>query len=200
MIARYRLAVEAQAEAAQCTDVQVALRARLPKLHLQAQVHALRKTSIHGEVAYQVVDSDGDRMIQREVIARYLAADAGRWQAKEATITPSHYSFRWVRTVESGDRRTAVLELSPKFKRVGLFKGELWLDTQTALPLHESGQFARSPSVFVKRIAFVRDYRMREGGSFPGHVQATIETRVAGRAELEMEFGDSARGTEPECQ
>ena len=35
----------------------------------------------------------------------------------------------------------AIFELNPKKKRVGLFKGELWVDTATGMPLKEMGRW-----------------------------------------------------------
>ncbi len=51
-----------------------------------------------------------------------------------------------------------MFRVEPRRKRVGLFKGELWLDPSTALPLRGWGDFVKSPSIFVKRVRFVRDY------------------------------------------
>ena len=85
-------------------------------------------------------------------------------------------------------RAVAILQVSPKRKAVGLFKGELWVDSQTGMPVRESGQFVKSPSVFLKRIAFVREYEMAEGISIPKHIESTVDTRLVGRAELEISF------------
>jgi hypothetical protein len=56
---------------------------------------------------------------------------------------------------------------------VGLFKGELWVDADTFLPLRESGRFVKNPSVFLKKIEFVRDYEIKDGIAF-----ATLLTKL----------------------
>ena len=81
-----------------------------------------------------------------------------------------------------------MFQLSPKRRRLGLFKGELWLDSQTGLPVHESVQFVKNPSVFVKRIVFVRDYQIRDGIAIPTQITSTVDTRLVGRAELSIQF------------
>jgi len=44
--------------------------------------------------------------------------------------------------------------------------------------------------VFLKKIAFVRDYELRDGVSIPKHIASSVETRVVGRAELQINFSN----------
>src|SRR5258708_21333174 len=69
-------------------------------------------------------------------------------------------------------------------KRVGLFKGELWLEATTAAPLRLWGDFVKSPSIFVRNFRFVQDYQ-RVGHCFqPRRLLLTVETRIVGKAEM----------------
>jgi hypothetical protein len=74
--------------------------------------------------------------------------------------------------------------LKPKRKRVGLFKGELWLDATTAAPLRLWGDFIKSPSIFVRSSRFVRDYQSLNQCFQPARLLVTVQTRVAGQAEM----------------
>ena len=47
--------------------------------------------------------------------------------------------------------------------------------------------------MFLKKIAFVRDYEIRDGVAFPSHIQSTVDTRIVGRAELEINFSNFSR-------
>lgn len=192
VLRRYLNAVELQQMVGRCVDVEVTIQASLPKLDRQAEVRVLRSTSCTGKVSYQSLDAGGDSMVRREVIARYLAAAGQAQGMDEVAITASHYRFRFVRSVEQPNRRIHIFQLSPKQKRVGLFKGELWLDGQTGMPVHESGRFVRSPSVFLKRIEFARDYRILNGLAIPDRLVTTVETRLVGRAELSVQFNHYA--------
>ena len=51
-------------------------------------------------------------------------------------------------------------------------------------------QFIKSPSVFIKRISFARDYAALDGSHFPVHIHSTIESRIVGRGELDIQFAD----------
>jgi hypothetical protein len=86
-----------------------------------------------------------------------------------------------------------ILQVTPKKKAVGLFKGEIWIDAVTGMPLREAGQFVKTPSLFLKKIAFVRDYEIRDGVAYPLHIQSTVDTRIVGRAELEISFSNFSR-------
>lgn len=197
LIPRYLAAIEARKTSGECVTAEVTIHAELA--HHKAELRALRSTSAVGGVTHRVLDSSGDSTVRREVIGRYLEAEDQATQLGEIAITPSHYRFRFLRAALEAGRRVFIFQLSPRQKRVGLFKGELWLDSQTALPVRESGQFVKSPSVFVKRIVFVREYRIQDGAAVPNRVAATVDTRLAGRAELTVEFDHIAPSTEPGC-
>ena len=103
------------------------------------------------------------------MIARYLAAET-QAQPNDGAHSPSrrpNYKFKYKGMTEKDGRPVHVFQLTPRKKRVGLFKGELWLDAETCLPVRESGRLVKSPSIFVRRIEFVREYEIREGLAVP---------------------------------
>ena len=63
--------------------------------------------------------------------------------------------------------------MNPRKKREGLFKGEIWIDTDTALPVREVGRFVKSPSVFLKKVDFTLtyDYAVLGNGAVPDSVK-----------------------------
>jgi len=190
LICRYLNAVRIQNVARPGADMEVTIQARLPKLNRQATLRALRSVSPAGKITYEMLEASGDGTVRREVIARYLAAESEASEMDEIAITPSHYKFRFARSVDRADRRVEVFQVSPKRRRLGLFKGELWLDSQTGLPVHESGQFVKNPSVFVRHIVFVREYQIRDGIAAPSQISSTVDTRLVGRAELNIQFSN----------
>jgi hypothetical protein len=191
LIPRYLKAMRAQKVDRQAVEMEVTIEAKLPKLNRQATLRTLRSTSPAGKITYETLDAWGDPMLRREVIARYLAVESQEGPKEDIEIAPSHYRFRFLRTFEDAGRSIHVFQLTPKQKLPRLFKGELWLDSETGLPIHESGQFVKSPSMFIKRIVFTRDYEMRSGWSVPVHIRSTVESRIAGRAELDIRFIDA---------
>ncbi|MEO8050291.1 MAG: hypothetical protein ABI833_07730 [Acidobacteriota bacterium] len=190
IIRKYLVAAKSEALAPRAAAVEVTIQASVPKLKRQATLRALRITSAAGTVTYTVLNSCGDAMIKREVIARYLAAESQTRATVETAITPFNYQFQPKGVIEKESRQVYVFHLSPRRKKVGLFRGELQVDGRTGLPIHESGQFIKSPSVFIKRISFTRDYVARGWFDVPVHIHSTVESRIVGRVELDIEFAD----------
>ena len=85
-----------------------------------------------------------------------------------------------------------VFEVTPRKKRQGLFKGDLWIDAETFLRVQESGYLVKNPSIFLKKIAFVRKYEIHDGISVPRQVQSVVDTRLVGKAELTIDFSNFA--------
>jgi hypothetical protein len=66
------------------------------------------------------------------------------------------------------------------------------------MPVHESGSFVKSPSIFLKRMEFVRDYLFQNGVSMPLHMVSKVETRFFGPVELNVDYAGFAKDqTEP---
>ena len=127
------------------------------------------------------------------MITRYLAAESAARENGTIAITPANYKFRYAGRLVQNGVTTQIMELTPKKKAVGLFKGQIWIDAVSGMPVREVGQFVKTPSVFLKKIAFVRDYEIRNGIAFPRHIQSTVDTRIVGRAELEINFSNFTR-------
>src|SRR5260370_12061931 len=102
-------------------------------------------------------------MVKTEVIARYLTAEVQAAQDganNEMAITPENYKFKYKGLEDLDGRQVYVLHVTPRHKKVGLFKGELWLDAATYMPVRETGTMVKSPSVMLKKMQFVRTYQL----------------------------------------
>ena len=171
--------------------MEVDIDAALPKLKKQGHLHALRRISLLGRITYDVLRFEGDNTVKTDVIARYLAADAqSQASGSVFAVTPANYKFRYMGLVSDGGRHVYAFHVTPKKKRVGAFKGELWLDSQTCQPVRESGRLVKNPSIFVKRIDFVREYDVYDGLAVPRQLDSTVDTRLVGKAELRIRFHD----------
>lgn len=164
--------------------------ATLPKLGRTATLLARRLVSPKGEIHYEVQTSTGDSAIKKEVIARYMSAEMEppSQMPTDAAITPANYKFKSKGIRDRDGRRTFVYEVNPRKKRVGLFKGEIWVDAETGLTVRETGSFVKSPSVFLKNVQFVREFALRDGFSVPASIKTLMTTRFWGPAELSLKF------------
>jgi hypothetical protein len=174
-------------------SMEVDIEANLPKLNKTGKLRALKHISRLGKVTYEVLSFIGDNTIKKDVIARYLAAEvksADNVDDGSIAITQANYKFKYRGMYGSGDWRLDLFEVIPRKKRVGLFEGWLWLEADSGLPVRESGRFVRSPSIFLKKIEFMRDYELRDGTSVPVRIKSSIETRLVGTAELTIQFSN----------
>jgi hypothetical protein len=189
ILENYRTATASQEQAFDAS-MEVEIQASLPKLKKHGRLHALRHISKLGRITYEHLAFEGDGTVKNQVIARYLAAEveAQGGNAPTLAVTPANYKFSYKSKAEVDGRATYVFAVNPKRKTVGLFKGEVWIDAATYLPVLESGYWVKNPSVFLKRVAFVRRFEIRDGKSVPRQVASTVDTRIWGPAELEIDF------------
>jgi hypothetical protein len=174
-------------------QMEIDIDATLPRLEKRGKLRALRMISRLGKITYKALGFSGDNTVKQEVITRYLAAESEGRENGTIAITPAHYKFRYAGRIVQNGQTTIILQVTPRKKAIGLFKGELWLDAETGMPLRESGVFVKSPSVFLKKIAFVRDYELHDGVSIPKHIASSVDTRVVGRAEIQIDFSNFAK-------
>lgn len=175
-------------------QMEVDIDARLVKLKKQGSLHALRSISNAGQVAYDSLRWGGDTTIKKDVISRFLSAEVQSRNEKQTfTVTPDNYKFKYKGLQEKDGVRVHIFQLSPRRKAEGLFKGELWLDPETALPVRETGTMVKSPSVFLKRIEFTRDFELKDGYALPSRLVSKVMTRIAGTAELDIRFSNVRR-------
>ena len=193
IVDKYVDATHIQQAALRGAQMEVDIDAKLVRLEKQGKLRALRKISRLGQITYKALGFSGDNTVKQEVITRYLVAESEGRDNGTIAITPANYKFRYAGRIVQGGRSLQVLELTPRKKMIGLFKGELWVDSETGMPVRESGQFVKNPSVFLKKIAFVRDYEMRDGVALPSYIQSTVDTRIVGRAQLQIHFMNYAR-------
>ena len=171
-------------------SMQMDIDASVPKLRQRGRLRALRKISKVGRITYRVLGFQGDNSVKGQVIGRYLEAEQRGQDDAALKISPANYKFKFkgARVAEGGE--AYVFAISPRKKRVGLFKGELWLDANSYLPVMEKGRFVKNPSIFFKKVDFERDFAIQNGAAVPQRMQSTIDTRLVGKVELNISYSN----------
>lgn len=190
IVEKYLLALEQQQPATRSVSMEAHMEGSIPRLKKEGKLSAMRRISSIGKITYKLLGFEGDDTVKKEVMARYMTAEqqASSGEGQSIGINPYNYNFKYKGTADKESRQVHVFELKPRQKRLGLFKGELWIDTESFLPVREAGQLVKNPSVFVKKMAFVRDYEIRDGVAFLRRLESTTDTRIVGRAELNIDF------------
>lgn len=164
----------------------------LPKMGKSATVSARRLISRDGGVNYEITDRHGDSTVWKEIILRYINGEMENASKNhsQVAVTPDNYKFKYKGVRERDGRTAHAFEVTPRKKRQGVFKGEVWIDAETALTVYETGRFVKSPSVFLKKVQFSREYAILDGVAVPKTLQTSIETRFWGVAQLDIQFSD----------
>jgi hypothetical protein len=190
VVESYWAASQQQERALQGSSMEVDIEASLPKLKKHGRLRGLRRISRLGRITYEALHFEGDNSVKNHVIARYLAAEAEAQAdgAPSLAVTPANYKFKYKGPKQSGDEAVEVFQVTPRRKLVGLFKGEIWIDARTFLCVRESGSLVKPPSLFLKKIEFVKEYAIQNGISVPRQIHSVVDTRLVGPAELTIDF------------
>lgn len=191
VINRYVAAQEAQEEALRGARMEVEIDANLPSLEKKGKLRVLRVISKFGKISFnQIGQFIGDPIVKKNVIGKYLELEQDEREKGSIAITPANYKFQINAIITQQETQTYIFKLTPKHKAIGLFKGELWLDGATGMPLRETGQLVKSGSAWLKSIRFQRDYEMRNGISMLKHLEFTVDVRVVGKAEVSANYSN----------
>jgi hypothetical protein len=170
-------------------SMDVDIDASVPKLKEHGKLRALRKISKVGQITYRVLGFQGDNTIKNQVIGRYLQAEQQGQGDNSLAVTPANYKFKFKGEKTTADgKQVYCFQVSPRKKKVGLFKGEVDLDTATYLPVFEKGRFVKNPSFFFKKVDFERTFTVKDGVAVPQNMSSTIDARLIGKVQLNINY------------
>jgi hypothetical protein len=192
----YLAANRVQQDRLRDSTAEVEIQAKVPRMKREAIQRAVRRVAPSGEVSYEAIGGTGDNMVRKEVIARFMTEEQdaskklvlGDAKLQSIGITRENYKFTFKGLGKLNDRQVYVFQITPKQKRLGLFKGEIWVDSVTFQTLRESGTFVKNPSIQLSKLQFVRQYEVQDGLAVPTHVSSKIETRLGVGAEIDVRF------------
>jgi hypothetical protein len=190
IVENYCAATKRQAERLNGASMEVAIHGFIPKLKKYGQLHALRHITNLGRITYDALRFQGDDTVKRNVIAKYLQAEEQGQQDPSIAVTPDNYKFKYKGQVALEGRDSHHFEVTPKSKRQGLYRGELWIDAETYLRVQESGRLVKNPSIMLRKVDFVRKYEIRDGVSVPKQLQTVAQTWLVGKAELTVDYSN----------
>jgi hypothetical protein len=170
-------------------SMEMEIDASLPGMKKSGKGRVSRVISKVGQITYGALEFVGDNTIKKDVIARYMGAEQEAATKPSLSINEQNYKFKYYGL--HGDDPNWKLHLfyiTPKKKEPGLFKGWLWVEANTALPVREQGEFVKNPSVWLRKVEFIRDYVIRDGVAFPTRIHSLVETRLFGKAEMDVRY------------
>jgi len=165
------------------------IRAELPATSQYGEYELQRRYSAPRTLVFKALRFTGDAFVKTNVIARLLQQEVDHVQKDDPAVTAisaANYKFSYKGTVDLKGRAVHVFHIKPRRKRPGLFKGKVYLDAYTGTLARAEGKLVKSPSFFIKNIEFVQDYTDIQSFTFPVHTHSEAQTRVVGRAVVDI--------------
>jgi len=167
--------------------------AELPQSSQKAEFELKRHYAAPSVLEFTPVRSTGDKFVKSNVIVRLLQSEVDHVQKREQSqtaINSANYKFSYKGTSQLDGTAVHVFDVKPRQKRVGLFKGKIYVDASSGHLLRAQGTIVKSPSFFIKKIDFVQDYATIAGFTFPTHMHSESETRLVGKAVVDITHRD----------
>jgi hypothetical protein len=169
------------------------IEAKLPDQSQQGRYELLRTYSAPHTLKFKALSFTGDGFVKSNVIHRLLQSEVDhveKEEGPETAITARNYKFNYKGVKQIEGRLVHVFDVKPRQKRVGLFKGKIYIDTLTGSLRRAEGQAVKSPSFFVNKIEFTTDYADVGNFTFPVRLHSTAKTRLVGRAVVDVSISE----------
>jgi hypothetical protein len=163
--------------------------AQLPETQQFGECDLQRFYSAPHTLEFKSVRFVGDGFVKSNVIIRLLQSEVDHVQKDDPAATAlsdDNYKVSYKNTTELQSRLVHVFQVKPRANRPGLFKGKIYLDAHTGSMARAEGRVAKTPSLFIKRIEFVQDYKEFGAFTFPVHIHSEARTHLVGRAVVDI--------------
>lgn len=141
---------------------------------------------------FRVVAEKGSGFVRSRVFKPLMESEqqtaAGR-NKHDSSITPQNYSFRLLGEEDMDGYHCFAVEAIPKRNDKYLFKGKIWIHATDFAIVRITGQPAKSPSFWIKRVDFVRRYQKIGNFWLPLKDESTSQVRIFGTQILTIDYG-----------
>jgi len=163
--------------------------AELPESAQKAEFELKQHYAAPAALEFSPLRWSGDSFVKSNVIVRLLQSEVDhvhRREQSQTAIGSENYKFSYKGSSLINNVHVYVYEVKPHKKRVGLFKGKIYLDAATGELMRAQGRIVKSPSFFIKKIDFIQDYAQVNGFTLPLHLHSEAETRIIGKAVINI--------------
>ena len=167
--------------------------AALPTTGQKGRFELRRSFMAPKSLAYGAVKFVGDTFVKTNIITKLLQSEVDHVEKGEGAstaITPDNYKFNYKGVQEINSQTAYEFHVKPRQKRLGLFKGKVYLDVTTGHILRAEGTLVKSPSVFIKKVEFTQDYEDVAGFSLPARLHSIANTRMFGKAIVDISHSE----------
>jgi hypothetical protein len=165
------------------------IRAELPETKQQGEYEVKRQYSAPKSLLFTALHFTGDAFVKTSVITRLMQSEVEHVQKDDSssmafTAVNYKFSYKGLRSVDG--RALHEFQVRPRHRRVGLLKGDLFLDAHTGSLVHLEGVPAKSPSVFLSKIRVSQDFADFGPFTLPVHLHSEAKATIVGRTIVDV--------------
>ena len=145
--------------------------------------------------SFQTKSEEGSAMVRKMVLKRLIESESETSSGRahhDSAIKPANYEFNLLGEQDVGPYHCLLVDATPKRKDKYLFEGKIWIDAQDYAIVRIAGQPAKSPSFWITRADFVRQYQKIGEFWLPAQDETFVRMRMAGRKILTIQHRDYA--------
>jgi hypothetical protein len=165
------------------------IHAELPESRQQGEYEVKRQYAAPKSLLFTALRFTGDTFVKANVITRFLQSEVEHVQKDDSSavaFTAANYKFSYKGLQVVDGRTLHQFQLKPRRRRVGLLKGNLFLDACTGSLVHLEGVPAKSPSVFLSKIRVSQDFADFGPFTLPVHLHSEAKASIVGRTIVDV--------------
>lgn len=159
---------------------------------IRAEVNAVLHYQAPGKKEFTIVSENGSEAVRNRVLKPLMDIEVetavGR-SRHDGSISHSNYYFKLLGEEPINDHRCYIIEAIPKRSDKYLFRGKIWVHATEFSIVRIAGQPARSPSFWISRVEFIRNYQKIGDFWLPSHNESQTQVRFFGRNILTIDYG-----------
>lgn len=188
-LATYQQKTAMQSSLLEAYSAVTVIHAELPDTSQQGDFELQRQYQAPRTLLFKPIRFVGDKFVKSNVITRLLQSEVDHVQKDDPAQTAlnlKNYKFSYKGKTDVDGHLVHVFQVKPRKKRVGLFKGRVYLEAHTGSLVRVEGTPVKSPSFFVKNIKFTQDYTDIASFTLPVHLHTEAKARLVGRTIIDV--------------
>jgi hypothetical protein len=166
-------------------------RVKNDKGRVRAEAKVVLRYRAPGTKEFKIVAESGSGMIRSRVFKPLMEIEvetaAGR-NRLDSSITPDNYTFKLLGEEDVDGSHCFVVQTNAKRADKYLFNGKVWIHATEFAFVQVVGQPAKNPSVWIKRVDFVRRYQKIKEFWLPRKNESITQVRMFGKNILTIEY------------
>jgi len=140
---------------------------------------------------FKIISEKGSGLIRTRVFKPLMDVEvetASERNRLDSSITPNNYTLALLGEEEVAGSHCFVVQATPKRADTYLFMGKIWIHSVDFAVVQIEGQPAKNPSLWIKRVDFVRRYQKIGEFWLPLKNESITRVRLFGKNTLTTEY------------